>query len=104
MPDIIEEYISEGEKEILEIQKKERAAFLLKINSLMAHSNFEDFISFLLDITNFNGNTYGNDTYSTEYFTARRSVFIEILGVLEAADPSFYPRLLLKRIKEVKDV
>jgi cytochrome oxidase Cu insertion factor (SCO1/SenC/PrrC family) len=101
--DSISEYTSEEQKRSDKDADKNYKLFVAKVRELTKDSNFEDFVNFLLDTTNFNGNNYTNDNNLTMYLTARRSVFFDVMSVLEEADPTYYPRILLKRAKVIKD-
>lgn len=99
----MKEYLPEGSITESKEEAKRRALFASRVKELMLNKGFDSFINFLLDISNFNGNNYTDDTRLSAYLEGRRSVFFDVLEILEDADPTFYPQLLLKKSLEYKN-
>lgn len=95
-----EEYLTPEEEEELVKSNKERELMLRRIQGIMQTEGFSEFINLLLDISNFNGNNYTTDNSLLSYMEGRRSVFCDVLAVLEDCDATFYPGLLIKRSRE----
>lgn len=99
----IDEYTTEEEKRQLEDEQRKATVVRLRIREIMETEGFEELIKILLDISNFNGNNYTEVTQRFYHMEGRRSVFSDVLAVLEDCDPTYYPRLLLRIAEDVKN-
>ena len=99
----IAEYVTEDDKWVEEESRIAYTLLLARITQIKETEGFSEVMNLLLDISNFNGNNYVKEAHEMTYLEGRRSVFHDFLGVLEDCDSTLYPRLLLKRAKELED-
>ena len=57
----------------------------------------------MLGLCNINGSAYTGDNNHTNYLAGKQSVGHDIIAVLEDADPTIYPNLILTNIEEMND-
>ena len=72
---------------------------LESVRNICKSSHGKNFIWHLLDICGTNAQIYEGEMKQQ---VGRRSVGLDILYLLEEADPEFYPKLLLEKIKMKK--
>ena len=101
--DVAREYLEEEQIRAMKKSEKATAGERNALRNLMAHKDFYQLIKILLDITNFNGNNYTDDTHLTYHLGGRSYVMYELLSILGEVDPTFYPRTLLKLMEADND-
>lgn len=100
---VAREYLDEAKIQEMKQAEKASAAERSALRNLMEHKDFFIFMKILLDITNFNGNNYTEDTHLTYHLGGRSYVMYELLNYLGAVDPTYYPRILLKIMEADND-
>jgi hypothetical protein len=96
----------EAGEENAEKEKDDKKRYLLKITrirEIMDTKGFYEVMNLLLDISNFNGNNYVTNSDETVYLEGRRSVFTDMLAVLEDCDLYYYSKLLKEKAMEVEN-
>jgi hypothetical protein len=104
MSEDFKEYLQESDIARLREQEKLKSLFLLDMAELMKDKKAQDFIIYLLDFTNINGNNYTGNNDETNHRLGRASVGFHLLGLMEEVDPTLYPRILLNHAKERANV
>lgn len=101
--DIAKEYLDETQLRAMQETDKITARERSALKNLMEHKDFFILMKILLDITNFNGNNYTEDTHLTYHLGGRSYVMYELLSHLGDVDPTFYPRTILKIMEADND-
>jgi len=82
-------------------QQKERDSLITAILNVMRTEAGKVLIWELLDLCDIHSDIFTGNS-QTFYLEGKRSVGLQILQLLEEADPEFYPMLLLERAKQSK--
>jgi hypothetical protein len=94
---------SEENAEAEKDDKKRNLLRIARIREIMHTKGFYEVVNLVLDISNFNGNNYVPNSDETVYLEGRRSVFIDMLAVLEECDLYYYSKLLKEKAEEVEN-
>jgi len=79
-------------------EEREYRALLENVRQLMKSKAGQDVVWFILSMCNLYGDQFSGNS-RTFYEEGKRSVGLEILQLLEEADATIYPRLLLDMMK-----
>lgn len=91
--------VQEEERKELEARKA-RAMFVSDMRDIMSDSRVQKLLINLLEFSNVNGDNFTGDNNLTNYNVGRASMGTYIIGMMEEVDPTIYPRMLLKYVKE----
>jgi len=83
-------------------EELEYHALIENVRELMKLRQGKEVIWYILSLCNLYGDIFTGNS-RTFYEEGKRAVGLEILGLLEEADKTIYPRLLLERTKGVEN-
>lgn len=82
-------------------EEREHIVLIENIRELLKLRAGQDFIWSILDLCDLFADTFTGNS-QTYYLEGKRAIGLQIIGLLQEADPAAYPKLLLKR-SEVKN-
>lgn len=100
MDKVMKELMTDEERREHEQQEKAKAIFISDMRDLFRDTRAQKLLFHILDLSNINGLNYTGETNSTNYNLGRTAVGYGLLELMEEADPTLYPRLLLQHAKE----
>jgi hypothetical protein len=78
-------------------EEKLHGVLLSNVRELLKHRGGKDFIWFVLSRCNIYTPSFTGTADGTAFMEGKRSVGLDLLQLIEEADPSAYPRLLLEQ-------
>lgn len=72
----------------------------LNIKAVVSTEAGKAFLWHILSLCDLNANCFSGDNNTTNYIAGKQAVGQDILMLLEAIDPTIYPKLILNNIEE----